>query len=168
VAAGLRSLHRDRRRCRLPLTGDLEKVARELFDALESYSQNTSKSSYDVSMSSVESEAPTSTARGSGPRAKSSHSKPPAKPEVPTPLIRKLQEYFFLSVTTVIKSAKDEKFTCPVQVYLACYGYNDDDTFKAPSEITPQLANWQYLLRCTALFQANRLVELEQADSVLT
>ena len=167
MAAGLRSLRRDRQRCRLPLAADLEKVARELFDALENYSPNTMSSS-DVLMSSVEADIPPSSTRLSEPQAKASRSRPQLKHRVPAPLIVKLQEYFFLSITTVIKSAKDEKFTCPVQVYLACYGYNDDDTFKAPSELTSQLAGWQYLLRCTALFQANRLLKLKKVDSVLT
>lgn len=88
--------------------------------------------------------------------------------DVPKSLLDNLQEYFFLTVTTVIKSAHDEKFTCPVQVYLACFGYNEDDTFKLPSQLTSPLANWQYLLRCTALYEANRLVESRAVDSVLT
>jgi hypothetical protein len=89
----------------------------------------------------------------------------PVEGSVPTSLLDTLQRYFFLTVTTKIVSAHEEKFACPVQVYLACFGYNEDDTFKAPSQVTSLLANWQYLLRCTALYEANRLVELEQAES---
>lgn len=74
---------------------------------------------------------------------------------MPTSLLLKLQKYFFLCVTATVKSLKDEKFQCPVHVYLACYGYNLDDTFKTPSEVTSQFANWEYLLRCTALFQSH-------------
>ena len=91
---------------------------------------------------------------------------PPVDHNVPQTLLNTLQEYFFLIVTRCAKAASDKRFTCPLQVYLACFGYNEDDTFKPPSQVTTLLANWQYLLRCTALYQASRLVELKKAGSV--
>jgi hypothetical protein len=87
--------------------------------------------------------------------------------DLPPSLINSLQEFFFLSVTNPNKGAEDKQFTCPVQVFLACFGYNEDDTFKMPSEVTSHLAGWQYLLRCTALFQAVRLEETKKVHSAL-
>ena len=144
VAAGLRSLHRGEDRCRLPVQGTLTKVARELFKALQDYTPKFTMPD------------PATAKKGSNQLVKL---------DSPDSLVDKLQEYFFLSVTGFIKSIKDEKFKCPVQVYLACFGYNDDDTFKRPSDVTPHLAAWTYLLRCTALLQAHQAAELKQTES---
>lgn len=162
VAAGLRSLSRGSGRCRLPLSENLKEAALNLLKALKDHGAGSSPSGPlhiptdwpDVFEDQVEAEVPTSAV---GP-----------KPDVLASPVRELQEYFFLSVTSMVEVAKDKKFQCPVQVYLACFGYNNDDTFKTPSEVTSQLANWQYLLRCTALFQVNLLSKLEKVGSILT
>jgi len=72
----------------------------------------------------------------------------------PDSAIEALQQYFFLAVTDMVKDARDRKFQCPVQVYIACFAYNEDDTFKAPSQTTSLLACLQFLLRSTALYHA--------------
>jgi len=157
VAAGLRSLYRGERECRLPLTDLLDKAARNLLQALEGYQPDIHVPEQAI-VSEISSDDVADSEKARIP-------KPPVKP-VPISVIETLQEYFFLSVTTGIKNVEDEKFKCPVQVYLACYGYNEDDTFKVPSEITSQLANWQYLLRCTALFEATMLGNSGKTNSV--
>jgi hypothetical protein len=93
--------------------------------------------------------------------------KPHAKETVPDVVIEALQEYFFHSVTSMVEVAKDKKFGCPVQVYIACFAYNVDDTFKGPSQVTSLLACLQFLLRGTALYQANILAVPESDASVL-
>jgi len=86
---------------------------------------------------------------------------------VPEGLLSSLQDFLFFSITGIIKTAYDEKFTCPVQVYMACYGYNSDDTFKSTAQLTSTLANWSYLLRCTTFYQANKLFKANAVGSVL-
>jgi len=46
---------------------------------------------------------------------------------------------------------------------MACFGYREDDTFKTPPEVTTMLAHWKFLLRCTALYYA---VELSEVDEI--
>ena len=112
-------------------------------------------------------------------KSPSTPSAPPTKDEEPSStanrfrfnvspsLLDSFQEYFFLCVTSVVESAEDKKFACPVRVFLACFGYNEDDTFKMPPELTTHLAGWQYLLRCTALFEAVRLEKANKVESAL-
>lgn len=150
MAAGLRSLRRDRQRCRLSVTSSIEAAGRQLLVQLQEYASAAS--------------AP------SGP-ASNSHADTNSinrfRFTIPRPLLNSFQEYFFLSVTSVVKNAQDTQFACPVEAFLACFGYNEDDTFKMPSEVTSHLAGWQYLLRCTALFEAVRLHNSGKAQSVL-
>jgi hypothetical protein len=93
----------------------------------------------------------------------------PKDKKEPTPesIIRTLQEYFFLSITDMVRDSRDKKFKCPVQVYISCFAYNDDDTFEAPSQVTSLLASLQYLLRCIVLYQANILTNVDGNMGVL-
>jgi hypothetical protein len=152
VAAGLRSLSRGQERCRLPLTDDLKQAARELLDHLQAYAQAPS--------------APPVPSEGHSDGDKHPSEVKRSKIVVPPPLLHSLHTFFFLCVTSVIKGTQDSKFKCPVQVFLACFGYNEDDTFKMPSELTSHLAGWQYLLRCAALYEAVSLEESGRVDSV--
>lgn len=82
-------------------------------------------------------------------------------------LVHLFQDFFFRCVTEMVKEAEDEKFKCPVQVFMACFAYNEDDTFKTPSEVTSVLAQWQYLLRCTALHHAATLAKKDETVSAI-
>jgi len=145
VAAGLRSLRRDRQRCRLSVTSAIDAAGRQLLVHLEEYASAQS--------------APV------GP-ASHGHADTDSinrfRFTIPSPLLDSFQEYFFLCITSVVKSAHR-----PVEAFLACFGYNEDDTFKMPSEAISHLAAWQYLLRCTALFEAVRLHKSGKAPSIL-
>jgi len=125
VAAGIRSVHRSETRCRLPLTEELKTKAMKLYRGLEAFKNQPPEREGDY-----------------------------AAAEVPEQLIELLQDYFFTCVTGMVKEAMDETFATPVQAYMACFGYREDDTFKTPPEVTSVLAQWQYLLRCTALYHA--------------
>jgi hypothetical protein len=80
--------------------------------------------------------------------------------------ILKLQEFFFAAVTDSTQASQDNLFECPVQAYIACFAYNEDDTFKMASEITSMLAQWKYLLRCTALYHANLSFDAKRSTAV--
>jgi hypothetical protein len=151
VAAGLRSLDLDESSCRLPLTDSLRTAAQTLLKNLEAYANAPSTPS---GPPNDDDDSPTFTNKR-------------FRFDLPSSLLSSFQEYFFLSVTSSTKSAEDKQFACPVQVFLACFGYNKDDTFKMPSEVTSHLAGWQYLLRCTALFQAVQLERSKKVDSAL-
>ena len=144
---------RDQRRCRLPLADSLLAAARTLLGHLETYATT----------------APPTTPSGPGDPKDENRAAAAVRSKfsVPAALIASFQQYFFLCVTSVIKSAEDEKFACPVQAFLACFGYKDDDTFRTASEVTSHLAGWQFLLRCTALVEAFRLEQSKQAHSAL-
>jgi len=148
LAAGLRSLHRGSHQCKIPLSQELKPIAQKFFDDLSNYS-------------TLLPECPTNINR-SKPNDPDAANEPP----VPESLLSSLQDFFFSSVTGIIKTPHDNKFTCPVQVYIACFGYKRDDTFKTAPELTSLLANWQYLLRCTALYQAHKLFEANAVGSV--
>ncbi|KAF9780644.1 hypothetical protein BJ322DRAFT_1112646 [Thelephora terrestris] len=74
--------------------------------------------------------------------------------DVTDDLVEGLQSLFFACVTRRSPDAEDKQFQCPVQCFIAAYSYNPDDTFKPPSSMTSLLANWQFLLRATAMYQA--------------
>jgi hypothetical protein len=65
-----------------------------------------------------------------------------------------LQRFFFTAMTGTIDGSTMDRFKCPALTYIACFAYNPDDTFKGASEVTSLLANWKFLLRSTALFEA--------------
>lgn len=148
MAAGLRSLHRNQNCCKLPLPQNVEAAAQRLFRELEGFSNQ--------GPGGTRTKAPTSPASVA------------ATPVGLTSIIAALQDYFFLSVTSSVDAARDEKFACPVQAYLACFGYNEDDTFKTAPEVTSLLASWQFLLRCTALHEAVTRSKEKKVDSALT
>lgn len=75
-------------------------------------------------------------------------------PEVQAAILR-LQEFFFAAVTESVEESCDSRFKCPVLSFIACFAYNEDDTFKLAPRITTLLANWEFLLRCTALYNAH-------------
>lgn len=137
VGAGIRSAFRDETRCRLPLTETFKTQALLLYNALE--------------RSTIAVPVPVDGTKD--------------KIAVPRPLIDLLQDFFFSCVTATVDVAADKKFSTPVQVYMACFGYRKDDTFKAPSEVTSVLAKWQFLLRATALYHAASLSERDSSVS---
>lgn len=144
IAAALRSIGRAEVRCRLPLTEDIKVEARKLLGELKKYQEI---------VKAVVEETP----RG----------RPPPTVEVPDTLTRQLQHLFFRCVTGMVEEAEDERFRCPVQVYMACYGYNEDDTFRTPPEVTSVLAVWQFLLRGTALYESWVTAEADETTSAL-
>ena len=135
--------------CKILLSKELKPFAQKLFDDLSNYSELLPECPIKIDRSKPNSPDATN------------------KPPVPESLLSSLQDFFFYSVTGIIKTPHDDKFTCPVQVYIACFGYKSDDTFKTAPELTSLLANWQYLLRCTALYQAHQLFEANEVGSVL-
>ena len=64
------------------------------------------------------------------------------------------QKLFFSLVTNTAPAVADNQFSCPVQCFIAARSYNEDDTFKSPHSITSTLAQWQFLLRATGLYEA--------------
>ena len=74
--------------------------------------------------------------------------------DVTDDLVEGLQSLFFACVTRRSPDAEDKQFCCPVQCFIATCNYNPDDTFKPPSSTTSLLANWQFLLQATAMYQA--------------
>lgn len=127
VAAAIRSLHRNEQRFRLPLTSSLEKKAGDLFERLESLP-----------------------APGKKPQENSGESRGLSAEEKNAMI--SLQDFFFSAVTESTDSREADKFTCPILTYIACFAYNDDDTFKVAPQITSMLAQWLFILRCTALY----------------
>jgi hypothetical protein len=85
---------------------------------------------------------------------------------VPIPLLREVQAFFFDCVTKRSPEAEDQQFSCPVQCYIAAYSFNKDNTFKLPHDLTSLLANWQYLLRATALYEAKLAHSDEKSGSM--
>jgi len=149
LAAGLRSIHRKAHQCKIPLSEELKPLAEKFYKDLSDYSELLPKRPAKINRSKTNDSASTN------------------EPSVPEGLLSSLQDFLFSSVTGSIKTAYDVKFTCPVQVYMACYGYNGDDTFKSAAQLTHTLANWSYLLRCIALYQANKLFEAKEVGSIL-
>lgn len=79
----------------------------------------------------------------------------------------KLQEFFFAAVTDSVKESQDDRFKCPVLTYIACFAYNKDDTFKLPSQVTSMLAQWEFLLRCTAIYHGHMSFKAKKSESVV-
>ena len=137
AAALIQSLDRDETRFRLPLTNGVSEDARSLLAALES-----------LPCGEKQKEKPSEGKKGEIPSIQEedlSHAKKKA--------VRALQRLFLSAVTDSIKESQGNRFKCPVLAYIACFAYNSDDTFKVPFQLTSVLAHWQYLLRCTALYQ---------------
>lgn len=65
----------------------------------------------------------------------------------------------------MVQVTADKKFSTSMQVFMACFGYKEDDTFKTPSEVTSVLAQWHFLLRCIALYYA---AEASKKDKTTT
>lgn len=86
-------------------------------------------------------------------------------PEVMEAVLQ-LQMFFFAAVTESVMESQDSRYKCPVLSYIACFAYNEDDTFKLAPQVTNLLAQWQFLLRCTALYSAHLSFESGQAQSV--
>jgi hypothetical protein len=92
----------------------------------------------------------------------------PLRPaDVPDDLVQGLQSLLFACVTRRRITAGDEQFHCPVQCFIASYSYNDDDTFKRPHSMTTLLANWQFLLRATALYEAKAAVSSGRSETMV-
>lgn len=71
--------------------------------------------------------------------------------------VHALQNFFFSAITDSLEESTADRFKCPVLAYVACFAYNVDDTFKTADKITSLLANWLFLLRCTALYRARSI-----------
>jgi hypothetical protein len=69
-------------------------------------------------------------------------------------LQRDLQSLLFACATDPDAQVHGETFSCPIQCFIAASSYNEDDTFKPPAGMTTILAQWQFLLRATALCEA--------------
>lgn len=127
AAAAIRSLGRSTDRLRLPLPKSTEDRTRELLEALESLP----------------------------PRPHPGRKNPDAKITPPEQeAVVKLQDFFFSSVVDSVEESQQNRFKCPVSTYTACFAYNEDDTWKVAIQVTSMLAQWSFLLRATALFNA--------------
>ena len=80
--------------------------------------------------------------------------------------VLQLQKFFFAAVTDSIEESQDNRYKCPVHSYIAYFAYNEDDTFKLAPQVTSLLAQWQFLLRCTALYSAHLSHKCGEAQSV--
>lgn len=127
AAGAIRSIYRNEKRFRLPLTEGLREKANDLLKKLESLpspGKRPAKTPGDTrTLSSREKDA-----------------------------VISLQRFFFSAITESIDDRQANKFTCPVLTYIACFAYKKDDTFKLASQITSCLAQWSFLIRCTALY----------------
>lgn len=144
MAAAIRSVYRPKERCTLPLTEELKAAAKVLRKALKAYEKLVDDAVRETTKGQV-----------------------PSPVEVPDTLTELLQGFFFGCVTEMVKETEDKKFGCPVQVFMACFGYKEDDTFRIPCEVTSELAIWQFLLRCTALYQSDIAVRAKTTTSAL-
>jgi len=138
-------------RFRLPLTEGIQRKAQELFEALAPLP------------------APLPRLSRSEKRAMGgdSPSRTPERSPFEGQAVLKLQEFFFAAITDSISESQDDQFRCPVQAYVACFAYNGDDTFKLASGMTPMLAQWEFLIRCTVLFAGHQTAEDKSVESVV-
>ena len=74
-------------------------------------------------------------------------------------MILKLHEFLCSVVTDSIQTSQDNRFQCPVQAFITCFAYNDDDTFNVVTQVTSLLAQLQFLIRCTALYQSHMVTK---------
>lgn len=136
AAAAIRSLSREENRFRLPLTDGVREKAADLLDCLLRL----------PSESKGKRKEPLKAWGGT-----SGHLRRQPDEEA---AIHKLQDLFFSATTDSVKESQENRFKCPIMAYIACFAYNTDDTFKAAPQVTSLLAQWQFLLRCTALYHA--------------
>jgi hypothetical protein len=92
-------------------------------------------------------------------------SKQPEKEEMED-LVYHMQQLFFSLTSTTNAAANEKQFSCPVQCFLAACSYNRDDTFKSPKGMTSMLAQWQFMLRATALLAADLSTKGGDSNSV--
>lgn len=152
AAASIRSIHRDEGRYCLPLQDSVKNEVLCLCDALkgipEGYKlEKRSKRRRELLSNVCDDQV---------------HSLPP---EVMRAVLQ-LQKFFFAAVTDSVKESQDSRYKCPVLSYIACFAYNEDDTFKLAPQVTTLLAQWQFLLRCTALYSAHLSYECGGVQSV--
>ena len=146
AAASIRSLSREENRFRLPLTDGVKEEAAALLSCLLRLPSESKGKRKELS---------NTWGAASGPHKQ-------RQPEE-TAAIHKLQDLFFLATTDSVEESQQNRFKCPVLAYVACFAYNSDDTFKAAAQVTSPLAQWQFLLRCTALYHA-RTASIERTD----
>jgi hypothetical protein len=155
VAASIRTFRWGGDIYRLPLPETFRKKVGAIFEALESIpprKQGKKKRS--------------SKSHDSEPVTKLTSEPPELAPELEA-AVRRVQEFFFAAVTDTVKESQDDQFKCPVLAYIACYSYNGDDTFKIASQVTSMLAQWQFILRCTALYHGHMSAEADKSTSVI-
>jgi len=141
LCASIRTLVREQDRFRLPLPGSLKDRAQALLTALQSLSPQARKRK--------------------GKKASNLDPAPEAESPNPDPDVQsrneavlRLQDFLYSVVTESIQESQEDRFKCPVQAFIACAAYNEDDTFKQAHQVTSLLARLQFLLRCTALHYA--------------
>jgi len=150
AAASIRTLDRDEKRFRLPLGESIKQKARALLDALKALPSGSFKKSTPTDHTPTDH---TLTDHTLTDHTLTDHTLTGRTLEESIAMER-LQEFFFAAVTDSVEESQDNRFKCPVLAYIACFGYNNDNTFKLAPEVTSLLAGWKFLLRCTVLYHA--------------
>ena len=120
----IQTLDRGKDKFRFPLLEDLQVKARAFLVALQSIPPDTRKRKAKES-TPTEKPSPTDAKPSSDPN-------PLARKDA----ILKLHEFLCSVVTDSIQTSQNDRFQCPVQAFITCFAYNDDDTFKVVTQVT--------------------------------